>query len=80
MVRRRELRRLLAITLIMPCVLSWPGDALPITDEEIFREFAFNFAGSGARSLGMGGAFVGVADDLTAAQANPAGMATFSAP
>lgn len=32
-------------------------------------------AGAGARALGMGGAFVGVADDATAAYWNPAGLA-----
>ena len=34
----------------------------------------FQFANPGARSLGMGGAFVGLADDQTALFANPAGL------
>ena len=34
----------------------------------------FNFSPPGARSLGMGGAFLGRADDATAAYANPAGL------
>ena len=34
-----------------------------------------NFAGVGVRAMGMGGAFVGVADDYTAAYWNPAGLA-----
>ncbi|QTA85550.1 OmpP1/FadL family transporter [Desulfonema magnum] len=33
-----------------------------------------NPVGSGARALGMGGAFIGVADDATAASWNPAGL------
>ena len=33
-----------------------------------------NPVGSGARALGMGGAFIGVADDATAASWNPAGI------
>jgi long-subunit fatty acid transport protein len=51
-----------------------------LTDEEIYRELGFRFVSPGARALGTGGAFVAVADDLTAAQANPAGLATFSLP
>ena len=62
------------------CFLAWAGNARALTDEEIFREFAFNFVSPGARALGLGGAFVAVADDVTAAQANPAGMASFPAP
>jgi len=34
----------------------------------------FNFTPPGARSLAMGGAFIGLADDATAAYANPAGL------
>ncbi|NOZ61233.1 MAG: hypothetical protein GXO74_06090 [Calditrichaeota bacterium] len=34
-----------------------------------------NFIGAGARARGMGGAFIGVADDATAASWNPAGLA-----
>jgi len=39
-------------------------------------EFAstFNPVGSGARAMGMGGAFIAVADDATAASWNPAGL------
>lgn len=33
-----------------------------------------NFVGAGARARGMGGAFIGVADDATAASWNPAGL------
>lgn len=33
----------------------------------------FRFGPPGARSLGMGGAFVALADDATASEANPAG-------
>lgn len=48
--------------------------ARAITDEEIFRNFRFNLINPGARSLALGGAFVSLADDATAAQANPAGL------
>ncbi|HKY32582.1 MAG TPA: UPF0164 family protein [Candidatus Polarisedimenticolia bacterium] len=54
--------------------------ALAITDEEVFRHFRFNFLNPGARSLGLAGAFTAVADDATAAQANPAGMTNLGSP
>ncbi len=45
------------------------------TNEELFREYQFNFNLPGARANGMGGAFIGVADDATASFTNPAGLA-----
>lgn len=51
-----------------------------LTDEEIFREFRFNFINPGARSLALGGAFISVADDATSAQANPAGLSILLRP
>ena len=39
-----------------------------------FSRFDFNFSNPGARSLGFGGAFAALADDATAAYANPAGL------
>ena len=36
--------------------------------------FEFSFSNPGARSLGLGGAFAALADDATAAFANPAGL------
>ena len=38
----------------------------------------FSFSNPGARSLGLGGAFVALADDATAAFANPAGLVQLS--
>ena len=37
------------------------------------RDLQFRFSNPGARSLGFGGAFIGLADDATAPLANPAG-------
>jgi len=39
-----------------------------------------DYSNPGARSLGFGGAFVGLADDATAAYANPAGLVQLSRP
>ena len=51
-----------------------PENARALTDEEIFRDFRFNFISPGARAMGLGGAFIAAADDATAAQANPAAL------
>ena len=52
--------------------------AIPVaaqnTDIESLSGLQFNFGNPGARSLGMGGAFLGLADDASAAEANPAGL------
>ncbi len=44
------------------------------------QQVNFNFIGAGARARGMGGAFIGVADDATAISWNPAGLATLERP
>ena len=41
---------------------------------------SFNPVGQGARALGMGGAFIAVADDATAASWNPAGLVQLERP
>jgi len=61
------------VMFVVSMILSTQG-ALCLTDEEIFRDFRFNFINPGARSLGLGGAFIAAADDATAAQANPAAL------
>ncbi len=50
------------------------------TNAEIFAGIQFNFSTPGARSLALGGAFIGLADDATAAFANPAGLTILSKP
>jgi hypothetical protein len=40
----------------------------------------WNFTGVGARAVGMGGAFIGVADDATAISWNPAGLTQLDEP
>ncbi len=44
------------------------------TNDEVHAGQQFSMAPPGARSLAMGGAFSGLADDATAAYANPAGL------
>ena len=43
-----------------------------------FSIIPFDFGPPGARALGMGGAFIALADDATAAEANPAGLTNLS--
>ena len=74
---RERVRRTLIAALV---AVHAAGFALAITDEEIFRDLRFNFINPGGRSLGMGGAFISLANDATAAQANPAGLTTLLSP
>jgi long-subunit fatty acid transport protein len=57
-----------------------PAAALAITNDEVNRGLQFNFSNPGARSLALGGAFTGLADDATAAYANPAGLTILRKP
>jgi long-subunit fatty acid transport protein len=59
---------------IVAVVVLAARSSMALTDEEIFRDFRFNLINPGARSLALGGAFIAIADDATAAQANPAGL------
>ena len=47
---------------------------------ENFAQVGFNFSAPGARSAGLGGAFISLADDATAAETNPAGLTTLLRP
>ena len=66
---QRHLSRAVALAL-----LGISGAASAITTVESNSSIPFNFSNPGARSLAMGGAFVGLADDATAAYTNPAGL------
>jgi long-chain fatty acid transport protein len=55
-------------------LLALSGAASAITTVEQNSSIPFNFSNPGARSLAMGGAFIGLADDATAAYTNPAGL------
>ncbi|MGN6184578.1 MAG: OmpP1/FadL family transporter [Thermoanaerobaculia bacterium] len=61
------------IALALSLLLAVPLFAQNV-DIEALSGLQFNFGNPGARSLGMGGAFLGLADDASAAEANPAGL------
>ena len=65
--------RSLARTVVALCLFSTAAVAQNV-DLESLTGIRFNFANPGARSLGMGGAFLALADDSSAAEANPAGL------
>jgi long-chain fatty acid transport protein len=63
--------RPLAFTLIFIGLAS-KGHAQ--TNERLYENLNFRFVTPGARSIGMGKTFIGLADDATAAVSNPAGL------
>ena len=69
--RKLSAGRQLLIGLVLACTCL---PVLGLTDEEVFRDFRFNFINPGARALSLGGAFIAVGDDATAAQSNPAAL------
>jgi len=56
------------------------AQTLPLNLERIEIPSSFNPVGSGARALGVGGAFIAVADDATAASWNPGGLIQLGRP
>jgi long-subunit fatty acid transport protein len=50
------------------------------TDNQVYSSVSFNLSSPGARSLALAGAFTGLADDATAAYANPAGLTQLPKP
>jgi long-chain fatty acid transport protein len=70
--------RLLMHALLIGLGIPAVGEA--ISNTETFGGFEFNLNHPGARALGMGGAFLAVADDATAAVTNPAGLPILQRP
>src|SRR5262245_16065163 len=64
----------LVLLLAAGTTLALAGSARAQSDNPANAGVQFDFSLPGARSLGLGGAFVAVADDATAAWSNPAGL------
>jgi long-subunit fatty acid transport protein len=75
--KRFQVSRTLWISLL---VMLAAAPALAQSNAEVNSAVQFNFSNPGARSLGFGGAFIGLADDATAAYTNPAGLTNLSKP
>jgi long-chain fatty acid transport protein len=86
--RRKIFRAGACLALLLAMSLSMPftSRAQEAPDLGITLPPSINFAspptpvGSGARAEGMGGAFIGIADDATAASWNPAGLIQLERP
>jgi long-subunit fatty acid transport protein len=75
------MNRLKTISICVAAALLWSTtSARALTNEENFARFQFNFNTPGARALGIGGAFISIADDATASETNPAGLIILERP
>ncbi len=68
-------KRALKVGLLLSAILLCPATGMALDNDFWATGLNFHFFPPGARALGMGGAFVGLADDATAAASNPAGLA-----
>jgi hypothetical protein len=68
------MRSRLAAAFVIGAGLAGTGTAHAQAVQNVVLRNSFNPVGAGARGLGMGGAFIAVADDGTAASFNPAGL------
>ncbi len=75
---RRRARKRCLLALLLPALFV-PGVARS-QETETALAIEFDFSSPGARSMGLGGAFAALADDATAAFANPAGLVQLVAP
>jgi long-chain fatty acid transport protein len=75
--RRAHPGALASCCLALLALAAIAGPAAGQSNVEIVE---LDFSTPGARSLGLGGAFLGLADDATAAYANPAGLTILSRP
>lgn len=57
---------------------AWAPPAAAQLDSALLSKLRFNLTNPGGKSLAMGGAFSAIADDATAALANPAGLGLIS--
>lgn len=71
--------RLWALTLILALFAYAPGLSAQV-DAESFARLGFNFSPPGAQSAALGGAYIPLAKDATAAETNPAGLTVLLQP
>jgi len=75
---KQRFPKILAITLLSSILCS--VQAADTVEGRIEVASSFNPVGSGARALGMGGAFISIADDATAASWNPGALIQLRTP
>lgn len=69
-----------SIVILCLLIFLYCGSSYAQLAQEVDVSGSPNPVGSGARALGMGGAFIGVADDATAASWNPGGLIQLETP
>jgi long-subunit fatty acid transport protein len=67
-----------ATSVLALLLAAWAPDAAAQLDSALLSKLRFNLTNPGGKSLAMGGAFSAIADDATAALANPAGLGLIS--
>lgn len=70
--------RTAALFAALAVLLLAPERAAAQIDSALLSKLSFNLTNPGGKSLAMGGAFTAIADDATAALANPAGLGQLS--
>ena len=73
-------RKIIVIIYCLTLIFPVYGRVYGQTAQEAHVSGSPNPVGAGARALGMGGAFIGVADDATAASWNPGGLIQLETP
>jgi long-subunit fatty acid transport protein len=73
-------KRVLCICFLLSFLLFAHTSAWALVASNDFFGLDFRFNNPGARANAMGGAFIGLADDATAAYANPAGLTILTEP
>ena len=74
-----KIRTQLLVVVVLACIFS-PINAGAFVAGVDFFGYDFRINNPGARANGMGGAFIGLADDATAAYTNPAGLTVLTQP
>src|SRR5262245_31586642 len=72
------MKRVVSVFFTLSWMLAVAPPAFAQRDAEI--PIQFDFINPGARSLALAGAFIGLADDATAAATNPAGLVQLARP
>ncbi|MBK9064521.1 MAG: outer membrane protein transport protein [Acidobacteria bacterium] len=67
-----------ATSVLVALLAAWAPTAAAQLDSALLSKLRFNLTNPGGKSLAMGGAFSAIADDATAALANPAGLGLIS--
>jgi len=76
-----SIQRLWSLALVVSAAAMQPTSVALCQDSlQSVANLQFNFSDPGARSMGFGGAFIALADDTTAAFANPAGLVQLGRP